>query len=314
MKILVTGGAGFIGSNFLEYMLEKYPKYEYVCLDNLSVEDSKSNLTIFDNYKNIKFIKGDITDEKFIDELFNIELFDWVINFAAEISVDYSIENPNVFIKTNVLGVAILMGACLKYKVKKFHQISTDEVYGDLALDSEYYFKEDDVLKPSNPYAASKAAADNLVLSYHRTYDLNVTISRCTNNYGPRQSARALIPKTINLAINSQPIPIYGTGKNERDWLYVLDHIKAVDLIIHKGKNGNIYNISSNERKNNVETVLQIISLLKKNESLITFVNDRPGHDLMYSLDSSKIKKDLGWKKEVDFNEGINKTINWFIK
>lgn len=312
MKILVTGGAGFIGTNFLIYMLKKYPDYKFVCIDNLSVEKSKENLESLKKYKKLKFIKEDITNEKRINEIFEKEHFDMVVNFAAEIAVDYSIENPNIFIKTNVLGTAILMNACLKYNVKRYHQISTDEVYGDVEIDSKDEYDEKAILKPSNPYSASKASADLLVLSYYRTYGLNVTISRCTNNYGPYQSYRALIPLTIKNCIQNKKIPIFGKGDNIRDWIFVTDHVKAIDLIIHKGKIGQVYNVSGNAKKDNLYVVNTIIKQLNKDKDLIEFVKDRPGHDRMYSINSNKIEKELNWKRDYSFEEGIKETINWY--
>jgi len=312
MKILVAGGMGFIGTNFLKYMLEKYPNYKLVCIDNLSVEDSKSNLKYFENVKNFKFVDGDITDAEVIDKLFKEEKFDAVVNFAAEVAVDYSIENPNIFLKTNVLGTAILMNACLKYNVSRFHQISTDEVYGDVKLDSLVSFDENAQLRPSNPYAASKAGADLLVLSYCRTYGLNVTISRSTNNYGPHQSFRALIPLTIKNCIQNKKIPVFGKGDNIRDWLFVLDHVRAIDLILHNGKAGNIYNVSGNSKKNNLYVINKILKSLNKDGSLISFVPDRPGHDVMYSINSGKIENELKWKRIYDFDKGIEETIRWY--
>ncbi|MBQ3475660.1 MAG: dTDP-glucose 4,6-dehydratase [Bacilli bacterium] len=313
MKILVTGGMGFIGTNFLKYMLDKYPDYKFVCLDNLSVEDSRKNLKDFNEYRNFKFIKDDITNENSIDKIFETEKFDIVINFAAEVAVDYSIENPNIFLKTNVLGTAILMNACLKYNVLRFHQISTDEVYGDLQIDSTIQYDESAQLKPSNPYAASKASADLLVLSYYRTYGLNVTISRSTNNYGPHQSFRALIPLTIKNCIQNKKIPIFGKGDNIRDWVYVLDHVKAIDLILHHGKIGHIYNICGKSKKNNLYVVNKILKLMNKDQNLISFVEDRPGHDVMYSINSNKIENELNWKRKYSFDDGIKETIKWYI-
>ena len=313
MKILVTGGMGFIGVNFLQYMLDKYHNYELVCIDNLSVEDSKKNLNYFCEYENYKFIEADITDENIINKIFKEEKFDMVVNFAAEVAVDYSIENPNIFLKTNVLGTAILMNACLKYNVPRYHQISTDEVYGDVALDSKVQYDERAQLKPSNPYAASKAAADLLALSYYRTYGLNVTISRSTNNYGPHQSYRALIPLTINNCIQNKEIPIFGKGDNIRDWIYVLDHVMAIDLILHHGKIGHIYNISGNSKRNNLYVVNRILKSMNKDESLISFVKDRPGHDVMYSISSNKIENELNWKRKYSFDDGIEETIKWYI-
>lgn len=312
MKLLVTGGAGFIGSNFIEYMLNKYPDYEFVCIDNLVYPLNEKNLKDFFKYSNFKFIKGDITDEDLINKLFEEEKFECVVNFAAEIAVDYSIENPNIFLKTNVIGTAVLMNACLKFNVKRFHQISTDEVYGDLPLDSKEAFDENSVLKPSNPYSASKAAADMLVMSYYKTYGLNVTISRSTNNYGPRQSTRALIPLVISKAIKNEKIPVFGTGRNIRDWLYVYDHVAAIDLILHNGKIGQIYNVSGQSKKENINVIKTIISLLEASDDLIYYVKDRPGHDLMYSLNSTKLTDELNWNRSYEFDKGIKETISWF--
>lgn len=312
MKILVTGGMGFIGTNFLQYMLKKYPDYKFVCLDNLSVEDSKKNLNYFNEYKNYKFIKADITDENNIDKIFKEEKIDIVINFAAEVAVDYSIKNPNVFLKTNVLGTAILMNACLKHNVPRYHHISTDEVYGDVPIDSTIQYDENAQLKPSNPYAASKAAADLLVLSYYRTYGLKVTISRSTNNYGPHQSYRALIPLTINNCIYDKKIPIFGKGDNIRDWIYVLDHVRAIDQIIHHGRIGHIYNIAGRSQEDNLFVVNRILELMGKNKKLITFVEDRPGHDVKYSINCNKIENELLWKREYTFDDGIKETIKWY--
>jgi len=269
MKLLVTGGAGFIGSNFLEYMLQKYKNYSFVCIDSLVYKENEKNLINILNHPNFKFIKGDITDKSVIDNLFEKEKFDCVVNFAAEIAVDYSIENPNIFLKTNVMGTLILMNACLKYGVKRFHQISTDEVYGDLPLKSRKSFTESAMLKPSNPYSASKAAADMLVLSYYRTYGLNITISRSTNNYGPHQSDRALIPLVIKKALNNDKIPVFGRGDNIRDWIYVYDHVTAIDLIIHKGVIGEIYNVSGQSKRKNIYVIKKILKILNVSESLI---------------------------------------------
>ncbi len=314
MKILVTGGAGFIGTNFLKYMLNKYKNYYFVCIDNLSVKESKNNIKEFINHKNFKFIKENITNRHKIYKIFKDEKFEMVINFAAETNVDESIENPNIFFKTNVIGTSILMDACLKYNVNRFHQISTDEVYGDLPLNSKKSYDERQILKPSNPYAASKASADMIVMSYYRTYNLNVTISRSTNNYGPYQSFRKLIPLTIKNAHSNKSIPVYGDGTNIRDWLFVLDHVKAIDLIIHKGKIGEIYNISGNAKKNNLYVIKTILKLTNKSNDLILFVKDRPGHDMMYSINSKKIEKELNWKREYKFEKGIKETVNWYIK
>lgn len=315
MKVLVTGGAGFIGSNFLHYMVEKYKDYNFVCLDKLTYAGNYDNLKPIINNKNFKFIKEDITNKDKIDEIFKEEQFDWVINFAAESHVDNSIKNPNIFLMTNIIGTQILMDASLKYKVKRYHQISTDEVYGDLPLDKpELKFSEKTPINPSSPYSASKASADLLVQAYIRTYNLPATISRCSNNYGPYQFPEKLIPVVISKAINNEKIPVYGNGLNVRDWIYVKDHNIAIDLIMHKGKIGNTYNIGGNSEKANIELVKTILNYLSKSQDLITFVEDRKGHDLRYAIDSRKIEEELGWKRTVSFDEGIKSTIDWYLK
>ena len=315
MKVLVTGGAGFIGSNFLHYMVEKYKDYNFVCLDKLTYAGNYDNLKPIINNKNFKFIKEDITNKDKIDEIFREEQFDWVINFAAESHVDNSIKNPNIFLTTNIIGTQILMDASLKYKVKRYHQISTDEVYGDLPLDKpELKFSEKTPINPSSPYSASKASADLLVQAYIRTYKLPATISRCSNNYGPYQFPEKLIPVVISKAINNEKIPVYGNGLNVRDWIYVKDHNIAIDLIMHKGQIGNTYNIGGNSEKANIELVKTILNYLSKSQDLITFVEDRKGHDLRYAIDSRKIEEELGWKRTVSFDEGIKSTIDWYLK
>ncbi len=314
MKILVTGGAGFIGSNFINYMMSKYPKYGIVCLDSLTYA---SNLTSLDNVKNIKnftFVKGDITNSKLVNNLFKSESFDIVINFAAESHVDRSIKNPSIFLSTNILGTQVLMDASKEFNVKRFHQISTDEVYGDLPLDrSDLQFSEDTPLSPSSPYSASKAAADLLVLAYHRSYNLPITISRCSNNYGPYQFNEKLIPLMILNALDNKPLPVYGNGENIRDWIHVNDHCRAIDDIIHKGVIGEIYNVGGNNEKSNLEVVKTILKELNKPVELITFVTDRVGHDLRYAIDGTKIKGQLGFEPNIDFNEGIKTTIKWYL-
>lgn len=315
MKVLVTGGAGFIGSNFLHYMVEKYKDYNFVCLDKLTYAGNYDNLKPIINNKNFKFIKEDITNKDKIDEIFREEQFDWVINFAAESHVDNSIKNPNIFLMTNIIGTQILMDASLKYNVKRYHQISTDEVYGDLPLDKpELKFSEKTPINPSSPYSASKASADLLVQAYIRTYKLPATISRCSNNYGPYQFPEKLIPVVISKAINNEKIPVYGNGLNVRDWIYVKDHNIAIDLIMHKGQIGNTYNIGGNSEKANIELVKTILNYLSKSQDLITFVEDRKGHDLRYAIDSRKIEEELGWKRTVSFDEGIKSTIDWYLK
>jgi len=314
MKYLITGGAGFIGTNFIYYMLERYPEHEYVCLDKLTYAGNLSNLSEAMKHKNFRFVKGDIADRRFVFDLFEKEKFDIVVNFAAESHVDRSIESPDVFLVTNVLGTQVLLDASRKFNVKRFHQISTDEVYGDLPLDKpELKFKETDNLRPSSPYSASKASADLLVLAYHRTYKLPVTISRCSNNYGPYQFPEKLIPLMIINALNDKELPVYGTGQNVRDWIHVNDHCEAVDLVIHKGHEGEVYNIGGNCEKRNIDVVRMILSKLGKPESLIRFVKDRPGHDLRYAMDISKMRDQFGWEPKVNFEDGIEKTIEWYL-
>ena len=313
MKFLITGGAGFIGSNYLNYAVNEYHNDYFVCLDNLTYAADLIYLKDIINYKNFKFIKGNICNREEVFKLFEEEKFDYVINFAAESHVDRSIDNPSIFLETNVLGTQVLMDASLKYNVKRFHQVSTDEVYGDLPLDRpDLLFTESSPLKPSSPYSASKASADLLVLSYHKTFKLNCTISRCSNNYGVFQHAEKLIPLTIKKALNNENITVYGDGKNVRDWIYVLDHCKAIDLIVRNGKDGSIYNVGANHEINNLALVKYILNRLGKEESLITFVKDRPGHDLRYAIDSTKIKEELCWQPESSFLDNINKTIEWY--
>ena len=315
MKILVTGGAGFIGSNFVYYMLEKHPDYEIVCLDALTYAGNLSTLKNALENEKFKFVKGDITDRKLVFELFEEEKFDIVVNFAAESHVDRSIENPEVFLKTNILGTQVLMDASLKYNVKRYHQVSTDEVYGDLPLDRpDLMFTETTPIHTSSPYSASKASADLLVQAYHRTFGLPVTISRCSNNYGPYHFPEKLIPLMIINALAEKSLPVYGKGENVRDWLYVEDHCKAIDLIIHNGKVGEVYNVGGHNEKKNIEIVKIIIEKLGKSEDLITYVADRKGHDLRYAIDPTKITNELGWTPETKFEDGIEKTIKWYLE
>lgn len=314
MKILVTGGAGFIGSNFLHDMVNKYPNDNFICLDALTYAGNYENIEELVEKRNFKFVKGNITDKQFVEALFEQEQFDWVINFAAESHVDNSIKNPNIFLMTNIVGTQVLMDASLKYQVKRYHQVSTDEVYGDLPLDKpELKFTETTPIHTSSPYSASKASADLLVQAYIRTYHLPATISRCSNNYGPRQFPEKLIPVVIGKALKNEPIPVYGNGLNVRDWIYVKDHNIAIDLILRKGKIGEIYNIGGNGEKKNIELIKLILSKLNKPETLITYVEDRKGHDLRYAIDSSKIEKELGWSKIHEFEEGIEDTIDWYL-
>ena len=314
-KVLITGGAGFIGSNFIHYILSKYNDYQVINLDKLTYAANLENLKDIEDNKNYKFIHGDIADKEFIFKLFEDKKFDIVINFAAESHVDNSILNPQIFTITNILGTQVLLDACRKYNIKRFHQISTDEVYGELPLDDKnILFTEKTPLNPSSPYSASKASADMLVKSYYRTYSLPITISRCSNNYGPYQHLEKLIPLMISKAINNDNLPVYGNGLNVRDWLHVYDHCTAIDLIIHEGKIGEIYNIGGNNEKSNIDVVKIILKELGKSEKLIKYVNDRPGHDLRYAIDSTKIKTTLNWKPVYSFEKGILDTIKWYTK
>lgn len=314
-KMLITGGAGFIGSNFIHYILSKYNDYQVINLDKLTYAANLDNLKDIEDNKNYRFIHGDIADQEFIFKLFENEKFDIVINFAAESHVDNSILNPQIFTITNILGTQVLLDTCRKYNIKRFHQVSTDEVYGELPLDDKnILFTEKTPLNPSSPYSASKASADMLVKSYYRTYSLPITISRCSNNYGPYQHLEKLIPLMISKAINNDNLPVYGNGLNVRDWLHVYDHCTAIDLIIHEGKIGEIYNIGGNNEKSNIDVVKIILKELGKSEKLIKYVNDRPGHDLRYAIDSTKIKTTLNWKPVYSFEKGILDTIKWYTK
>lgn len=314
MKFLVTGGAGFIGGNYAIEMVNRYPEDTYVVLDALTYAGNLETLSSIMDKENFAFVKGDIRDRAFIDALFAKEQFDVVINFAAESHVDRSIEEPDLFLATNVMGVQVLLDACRKYNVKRFHQVSTDEVYGDLPLDRpDLLFREDTPLHASSPYSASKASADLLVNAYHRTFNLPTTISRCSNNYGPYHFPEKLIPLIISRALNDEPLPVYGEGLNVRDWLYVTDHCNAIDLIVRKGKEGEVYNIGGHNERTNLEVVKTILRHLGKPESLIHFVKDRPGHDLRYAMDPTKIETELGWKAEYNFETGIAKTIDWYL-
>lgn len=314
MRYLVTGGAGFIGSNFLHYMTKAYSEDMFICLDALTYAGNYNNIKELEKLNNFKFIHGDITDRELVEKIFQEEKFDYVVNFAAESHVDNSIKNPTIFLTTNILGTQTLMDACRKYGIKRYHQVSTDEVYGDLPLDRpDLLFKETNPIKASSPYSASKASADLLVLAYARTFNLPVTISRCSNNYGPYQFPEKLIPVVISRALNNEPIPVYGTGSNVRDWIHVHDHNVGVDLILKKGKVGEVYNLGGHSEKTNLEVVKTILKQLGKSEDLITFVNDRPGHDLRYAIDSSKAEKELGWKLTYNFDKGIKDTVDWYL-
>lgn len=313
MKYLITGGAGFIGSNFCEYMIDKYRTSNFVCLDALTYAGSMDNLQNVINKSNFKFVHGNICDKKLIDKLFKEEMFDIVINFAAESHVEKSIYNPEIFVETNVKGVQILLDACKKYNVKRFHQISTDEVYGELPLnDQNIYFYENSPLNASTPYSASKASADLLTMSYFKTFGLPITISRSPNNYGKYQHPEKLIPLTIKNALNNNDILIHGTGKYIRDWLHVLDHCKGIDLIIHNGKSGEIYNIGSHTEKTNLEVVHKILDTLNIKESLVKYVANRPGQDSKYAIDYTKIATELGYTPTHSFDIEIVNIINWY--
>lgn len=311
-KFLVTGGAGFIGGNFLHIMVNKYPNDDYVCLDALTYAGNMETLEPIMGKPNFKFVHENICNRKAIYELFEKEKFDYVINFAAESHVDRSIENPEIFLETNIIGTSVLMDACRKYGIKRFHQVSTDEVYGDLPLDRpDLFFTESTPLHTSSPYSASKASADLLVLAYHRTFKLPVTISRCSNNYGPYQFPEKLIPLMIQKASNDESLPVYGNGANVRDWLYVGDHCTAIDLVVRNGRDGEVYNIGGHNERTNLQVVKTILKALGKPDSLINYVKDRPGHDLRYAIDPKKIETELGWKPEFNFDTGIVETIKW---
>jgi dTDP-glucose 4,6-dehydratase len=313
MKLLITGGAGFIGANFVYHTLRKHPEYEIVCLDALTYAGNLETLGDARSAGNFKFVKGDISDRGAVRSLFETERPDVVVNFAAESHVDRSIDDPGVFLRTNVMGTAALLDACRAYPVKRFHQVSTDEVYGDLPLNRpDLFFTEDTPIHTSSPYSASKAAADLLTQAYHRTYKLPVSISRCSNNYGPYHFPEKLIPLMIVNAMAGKPLPVYGKGENVRDWLYVEDHCEAIDMILHDGREGEIYNVGGHNERKNIDVVKTILRELGKGEELITYVTDRLGHDLRYAIDPSKINGELGWTPRTGFDEGIKKTIRWY--
>lgn len=315
MNILVTGGAGFIGSNFIYYELKKYPNDRIVCLDALSYAGNFQTLSAAMNHENFSFVHGNIEDRKCVNKLFEEGQFDIVVNFAAESHVDRSVENPEVFLVTNVLGTQVLMDACRKYGIGRFHQVSTDEVYGDLPIErKDLFFTEETPLRASSPYSASKASADLLVLAYHRTYGVPVSISRCGNNYGPYQFPEKLIPLMITRALNNQPLPVYGKGENVRDWLYVTDHCAAIDAIMREGRDGEIYNVGGHNERSNVDVVNSILAILNRPKTLISFVTDRPGHDRRYAIDSTKISTELKWEPRVKFDDGISRTIKWYVE
>lgn len=312
MTIVVTGGAGFIGSNFIFYLLKNHPDYKIVCLDKLTYAGNLSTLkSVLDK---IVFEKVDICDRTEVERVFTEQKPDIVVNFAAESHVDRSIENPEIFLQTNIIGTAVLMDACRKFGIQRFHQVGTDEVYGDLPLDRpDLFFTEETPIHTSSPYSSSKAGADLLVMAYGRTYGLPVTISRCSNNYGPYQFPEKLIPLMIANALADKPLPVYGAGLNVRDWLYVEDHCKAIDLILQNGRVGEVYNIGGHNEMKNIDIVKLICETLGKPESLIKFVKDRQGHDMRYAIDPAKIHRELGWLPETTFKEGIAKTIQWYL-
>ena len=315
MTIIVTGGAGFIGSNFIFHILKTHPDYRIVCLDKLTYAGNLSTLKSVMNNPKFCFVKLDICDREGVYKLFEERHPDIVVNFAAESHVDRSIEDPSVFLRTNIIGTSVLMDACRKYGIARYHQVSTDEVYGDLPLDRpDLFFTENTPIRTSSPYSSSKAGADLLVMAYHRTFGLSVSISRCSNNYGPYHFPEKLIPLMIANCLNDKPLPVYGKGLNVRDWLYVEDHCKAIDLIIHKGRAGEVYNVGGHNEMRNIDIVKLICKQLGKPESLIKYVADRKGHDMRYAIDPTKIYEELGWLPETKFEDGIKKTIRWYLE
>lgn len=314
MNIIITGGAGFIGSNFVFHMLREHPQDRVICLDKLTYAGNLSTLVPVMGQDNFRFVKADICNRDAVYSLFEEEHPDVVVNFAAESHVDRSIENPAIFLETNIMGTAVLMDACRKYGIQRYHQVSTDEVYGDLPLDRpDLFFTETTPIHTSSPYSSSKASADLLVLAYHRTYGLPVTISRCSNNYGPYHFPEKLIPLMIINALHDKPLPVYGDGLNVRDWLYVEDHCRAIDLILQKGRVGEVYNVGGHNEMKNIDIVKLICKALGKPESLIHHVTDRKGHDRRYAIDPTKIHEELGWLPETKFADGIKKTIQWYL-
>lgn len=315
MTILVTGGAGFIGGNFVYYQLRHHPEDRIICLDDLTYAGNLGTLSNALKQPTFRFVKGDIADRECINRLFEEEKPDTVVNFAAESHVDRSIEYPDVFLRTNVIGTQVLMDSCRKYGIRRFHQVSTDEVYGDLPLDRpDLFFSEDTLIHASSPYSASKAAADLLVLAYHRTFKLPATITRCSNNYGPYHFPEKLIPLIITRALADMPIPVYGKGDNVRDWLYVEDHCSAIDLVMRKGRVGEIYNVGGHNERTNLRVVETVLDILGKPKSLINFVNDRPGHDMRYAINPKKIHDELGWLPATSFDDGIRNTVAWYLE
>ena len=314
MTILITGGAGFIGTNFVYYQLQHHPEDQVVCLDALTYAGNLENLTEALKNPRFRFVKGDIADREAVNALFEEEKPDIVVTFAAESHVDRSITQPELFLRTNIMGTQVLMDACRKYGVQRYHQVSTDEVYGDLPLDRpDLFFTEDTPIHTSSPYSASKASADLLVLAYFRTFHLPVSITRCSNNYGPYHFPEKLIPLMITRALNDQSLPVYGKGENVRDWLYVEDHCAAIDLVMRKGREGEVYNVGGHNERTNLDVVKTVLRELGKPESLITFVTDRPGHDRRYAIDPSKIHTELGWLPRTKFDDGIHQTVQWYL-
>lgn len=315
MTIIVTGGAGFIGSNFIFYQMKNHPDDRIICLDNLTYAGNLETLKDVMDQPNFRFVKGDIADRVCVEHLFEEEKPDIIVNFAAESHVDRSIEDPGIFLTTNIIGTQVLMDACRKYGIKRYHQVSTDEVYGDLPLDRpDLFFTEDTPIHTSSPYSSSKAGADLLVLSYYRTFGLPVSITRCSNNYGPYHFPEKLIPLMISRALAEESLPVYGKGENIRDWLYVEDHCAAIDLVMRKGRVGEVYNVGGHNEKSNLEVVKTILAQLGKSEDLITFVTDRPGHDMRYAIDPTKIHNELGWLPQTKFDDGIRLTIDWYLQ
>ena len=314
MKIIVTGGAGFIGGNFVHYMVERYPEDVIINLDALTYAGNLETLKPVEDKPNYRFVKGDIADRDFIFDLFKTEKPDVIVNFAAESHVDRSISDPGIFVRTNVLGTTTLLDACREFAIQRFHQVSTDEVYGDLPLDRpDLFFTEETPLHTSSPYSSSKASADLFVMAYHRTFGIPVSISRCSNNYGPYQFPEKLIPLMISRALADEELPVYGNGANVRDWLHVYDHCQAIDLILKKGRDGCVYNIGGHNGRTNLQVVKTVLRVLDKPESLIKYVTDRPGHDMRYAIDPAKLKRELGWEPVYNFDTGIEQTIRWYL-
>lgn len=315
MTIIVTGGAGFIGSNFIYFQLKNHPEDRIVCLDALTYAGNLKTLDEAMKHDNFRFVKADIADREAVYKLFEEEKPDIIVNFAAESHVDRSVVNPEIFLRTNIMGTQVLMDACRKYGIQRYHQVSTDEVYGDLPLDQpELFFTEETPIHTSSPYSASKASADLIVLAYARTFKLPVSITRCSNNYGPYHFPEKLIPLMVSRALSDESLPVYGKGENIRDWLYVEDHCSAIDLVMRKGREGEVYNVGGHNERTNLEVVKTILRELHKPESLISYVTDRPGHDRRYAIDPTKIHNELGWLPQTKFDDGIRFTIRWYLE